>query len=454
MDARNFRGILEKINGKSGKTMFDMTKIAGVERTLGSLQNLVYLGHGVQSICFKVPSQHPYVVKCCLKRKQSILQSGSLFLSTSQDLVEKGIPILAPMGVLYDDDVWLIYSQPMCRIIEEVNVKLTYLIVQFVRQMVEHNIRISDVFYRNFGIYQNTVRMFDYHDLDHFESSSNFLITNLYTLFARLGISMGWKVPETLIAHWDQIVADRFGKSRFPEVLVDLLCALHMKERETILSASDQVLIYLKKHIPLKLNSFPKITLDSNEMILLAYPNQVYGQIFTLIQKTKIRRVLDIHSTETGLGPKLAQDFPNLQVGLGCRNADEIRDATCLINNCLIFNAFIVPGNLLEIKVSVTESYDLVLYSISIYHLLHTYKINDLLKILRNHVSHYFLIEIPIEGDDLLSNVSHLPNFDCLKSPHIFRAHLCAQRFVVNRCLYVDYGQLHTKRFLFLCETL
>ena len=181
----NLKAIIEQINQRNGKTLFDPHKVSNIERILNHLPKLEYVGHGIQSICFKTDKD--YVVKCCIKRNNSIIISKALFMSTTQNLLSINMPILPPLDVLYEDETWMVYTQPMCRMIDDISLKFCYHVLKFVRQMVENNVRVSDIYYRNFGIYQNKILLFDYHDIETFESSSNFLITNIYSLFTLLG---------------------------------------------------------------------------------------------------------------------------------------------------------------------------------------------------------------------------------------------------------------------------
>lgn len=156
--------------------------------------------------------------------------------------------------------------------------------------------------------------------------------------------------------------------------------------------------------------------------------------------------MLEIYSPDLGLGFKIAQDFPNLVVGLGCLNKSEFDGASCLIENGSIFNASIVRGNLFEMELS---HYDLIFYSVSTFYLLCTYGIMDFLKKIKKQVRHYCFFEMPMKGDPLCI---HQNNLKCLQSPHLFRSYLCQSGLKVDRCMFINYEQHNFKRYLFICS--
>lgn len=449
----NIRSIIEQINQRNKKILFDVSKIDGIEHILNQQPMLEYLGHGVQSICFKTGKTH--VIKCCIKRKSSIITSKNTFIAKVHELLDLKMPILPPIEVLYENDIWMIYTQPFCRMIDDLNIKICHTILTFVKQMIETNIRISDIYHRNFGIYQNKILLFDYHDIDNFDSSSNFLITNLYTLFNILGKKLGWNVLNTPINHWDKIVADHFGKTRFPSVIVDMLQSFNSRDHEMMIKMIDQTLLYLKKYLKQNLTTYHHLNISDEGTITLSYPHKIYDLIFDLVKNQNMLNILDVHSVDTGIGMKLAQDFPNLIVTLGCSNNEEVHETRVIINNCLTYNTSIIYANMVDIKPSVNDRYDLILYYASFYQLLQTHKISELLQIVKNQASRYIIIEVPVIGDSALVKLienSKNANYGCLTTPFVLRNHLCFHKIKVNRMIYVDYGVKQLQRYLFFCS--
>ena len=66
----SLKTIIDRINQKSETRMFDGAKLSGIEHVLARFPKLSFVGHGVQSICFKTVDG--YVVKCCTKRKNAL----------------------------------------------------------------------------------------------------------------------------------------------------------------------------------------------------------------------------------------------------------------------------------------------------------------------------------------------------------------------------------------------
>ena len=328
--------IIDEINRHDATTLFKNNRIGGIDAILARLPKVTYVGHGVQSICFKTLDPTGFVVKCCLKRAHSILVSKERFLTVTQQLLSHNMPILPLIDILYENETWLVYTQPICRLIDSINAKICHIIIKFIAQMIESNLRISDIYYRNFGIYLNKVVMFDYHDVDTFESSSNFLSTNLYSLFTSLGHHLDWKnVRDEKVYHWDEIVSDRFGANRFPEPFVNVLVALHAKQFPPITSALDVAASYLQRRIKTQFETYRQLSLNEDGFVCINYPFHIYGIIFELIRKQRITTVLDAHSCEPGIGLKLAQDFPNIVITLGCANQQETLDTRSIIGNSL-----------------------------------------------------------------------------------------------------------------------
>jgi len=445
----NLKTIIDQINKKNGKTMFDSQKISNIERILSCLPKLEYLGHGIQSICFKTGKNN--VVKCCVKRKNSIISSKNLFLKTTHDLLSINMPILPLIDVLYEDDVWMVYTQPMCRMITDISLKFCYHVLKFVKQMIDNNIRISDIYYKNFGIYQNKILLFDYHDIEHFDSSSNFLITNIYSLFTLLGHKLGWNVQNATISHWNDIVADNFGTNRFPVQFVELLIALHNRDKEKILFHLNETFEFINIRLKQKYPTYDTLKIEE-DIIVIDYPIKQYHLIFDLIQKMNLNNVLDTQSNITGVGLKLAQDFPNILVTLECHTVDECNDTRNIISNCLIYNACVTHG---IVKPTNGDRYDLVLYHTIIFDLLQTKKPSDLFQLVRNQVGKYFILDVPIKGDIVLAKIikNHKKNnYEYLLTPYTFRTYLCANKIKVNRCIHIDYGSRQIKRFMFICS--
>ena len=445
----NLRKIIDDINQKNGNKNFDTSNIGHIEKILHNQPKLVFAGHGIQSICFKTMSG--YVVKCCIKRKNSLIQSRDLFLNTTRNLLEKNMPILSPLDILYENDKWMIYTQPMCRMINDVTVKFCIVLMNFLKQMILYNIKIADIYYRNFGIYQNKIVLFDYHDIENFDTSScNFMITNLYSMFNQLGKRLGWDITfkTTRINHWDDVVTDDFGRGKFPTQFSDLLINLHEK-KDQINQSIDQVIDYL--HISAKQDyiSYNFVTISQNGTICTDYPYKTYDQIFNLIKENHPINVLDASPCPYGLGLKIAQDFPNIQVTLKCSGETERNDTCQIVETCGICNIVVRDYN----KPLIGERYDLIIYQSLLCDLLESGKSSELIRHIKGCMSKYLITEVPIDNDKMLVNTGIRADTsnDIFGSIFSIREYLISNNVKVNQMTYIEYCKKTIKRFLLTC---
>jgi hypothetical protein len=451
-----FKSIVEKINQKNNRCIFMIPDNQNIDNILSQYNQLSFMGHGVQSICFGYNNE--YVIKCCMKRKHSIIYSKETFISKTRQLLDLHIPILPYTHILYDDDDWLIYTQPMCHIINSVSYKFCYIIIRFLRQMIENNIKISDIFYRNFGYYQNKILLFDYHDIDNFDSSSNFLVSNLYSIFTMLGKNYHWNIIESddNIHHWREIVNDNFGLSRFPQQFVNVLSALSANNKNELYVCIDALILYIKDRLKHDYPSYKTLTIDDHDMIILDYPQYIYDMIFGLIQNDHLLNILDFHSTASGLGIKLSMDFPNASVTLICRSKNELDDTHHLLDSCTIHNAAVIQSDMTNSCLNNSHKYDLVIYNQVIFDLLRMGKLYDIFRLLRKYTHKFGFIEVPVLGDELLYDVSNnnLNVYTYFNTPFTICSYFLHNNIMVDRCIYINYNDSGKKRYLLMIRML
>ena len=449
--------IIERINTKNNSEIFDSKNISEVEKFLSTLGPLTYIGHGGLSFCFSRNNKE--VIKCCKKNKGTIVTSKDLFLSNVQKLREIHMPILYPYEVLFENDSWLIYSQPLCRCIawSEISLKMTCQILNFVGQMIKTNVRISDIFYKNFGIYHNKMYLFDYHEVDNFHSSSNFLITNLYSTFTFLGKNLNWPVLDIGLINLDFVIKDNFGKGRFPDPLSRCLQYMHGKNYSKAVEQIEIAKSYIKKKINRKYTKYQHMNIDENGTLdLFSHTLIKYEIAYNLIKEKVPSTVLDARCCLGGIGLKLAQDFPDLNIHLANPDTDELNKTKQLSTDCMIFNTTFIPDQLSEIKSIRNTKYDLVIYYSLFHHLLKTLPIDEIIRRAKLQIGKYCIIEVPMRGDALLNRVMKLgttvENFQCLASPDTFRYYLILHRLKVNRCIRINYGDSRLNRYAYVCS--
>ena len=448
--------VIEKINMKNNSEIFELKNISDVEIYLSSLGPLTYIGHGGLSFCFSLGNKQ--AIKCCKKTRGTIVVSKETFLSNVQRLKDVDMPILLPIEVLYENESWLIYSQPLCRPLAlfDISPKLCSQIFDFVSQMIKTNIRISDIFYRNFGIHQGKLFLFDFHEVDSFQSSPNFLITNLYSTFTFLGKNVGWPILDIGLINIDFVIKDNFGKNRFPDPIVKFLQTMHLRDYSKSLEHISVAQVYLKNKIKRKFTKYQQVIIDENGFVnLSSHTLSKYNLAKNIIKEKKILTVFDARCCSGGIGLKIAQKFPNLFVSIGNSDQNELNKVKQMANDCMIFNVSVVSEQLIGIK-SKQQKYDLVLCYSLFHHLLKTVKIDEILRIIKLHMSKYCIIELPIKGDALLNRVMKIAstpeNFECLASPEIARYYLVINKLKVDKCVKIDYNDDRLNRYAYICS--
>lgn len=455
----DIKNIIDKINSKNKTELFDSKQIPALEKYLMSLGKLTYIGHGGLAVCFSKTKGE--IIKCCRKGRGTIVLSKELFMTTYQKLIDNEMNILPAIDVLYEDNYWFVYTQPACdKIITatDISPKICYEVIKFVDLMIKKNIKISDIFYRNFGIYQGKLYLFDYHEVESFESSSGFLVTNLYSLFTYLGKGLGWPVIDMGPTNTTFVTYDNYGESRFPEVVVKLLQALHSKQYTLALEHLNGTLKLLCEMIPKKFTGYQKINIDENAIIGLSSHTLTKYQLAEEIVKSKnITTVLDSRCNKGGIGLKLAQTYPKLHVSFGSPDMSELSKAKSLANHCMVYNVSFIPSVVKDgiVTISSKQKYDLVLYYSIFHHLLKVYSIKELIEMIKMQATKYCIIEIPILGDSLLDQVmkttKNVDNFKCLTSPETFRYYLILYGLKVNKCIRVNYDKKRLIRYAYVC---
>ena len=106
--------------------------------------------------------------------------------------------------------------------------------------MIENNIKLADIYYKNFGYdNNNNIKYFDFHNIEDFTTSSNnFIITNLFCIFHYYFIPLIPIIPiignenekeKEKIFKSSEIISDdlNFGKSIFPKPFYELLISIY-----------------------------------------------------------------------------------------------------------------------------------------------------------------------------------------------------------------------------------
>lgn len=194
-----------------------------------------YLSAGTHVTCFARDTSG-IVIKCCQCAPETILKNENIFVEQTALLQSHNFPILPYIEYIVTDHNYIIYTQQLCKSLTELDINLIICnqILDIVNSMLISGIKISDIFYKNFGMISNKLYFYDYHNVEQFVPNGNgFLVKNLYCLFTRLGININ---PNK---EWDNCLdikdilsrqlakeEENYGQFRFPRPFHKLLTSL------------------------------------------------------------------------------------------------------------------------------------------------------------------------------------------------------------------------------------
>lgn len=267
---------IDKINSKNLQfAKFDKTTITDLEHFLSQTfktKHLEYLGHGGMCICFfdKIMKQ---VIKCCKRNKRSIVDVNEDFIQWIQTFQKHNLCILYPQQVLYTDNNWIVYSQPLCGQINsnQLSYKVFGDILKFVKQMLQANLQFTDLYFRNFGyIAPHKLVLFDFHEVEVINITESdgkftfneFLLNNLYSTLVlvtkQLSIHSSLRLGPHLHYKTDSKDKNVIGQYNFPDVFITLFDKLsnhtcYMNEIQTLLNESIDFCVKQNDCLQLKL---------------------------------------------------------------------------------------------------------------------------------------------------------------------------------------------------------
>ena len=277
------------------------------------LRPLKYLNHGIQTMCF-IQEGYMNVIKCCEVDKSCIKNTPPFkdALDLLTPLRHFILPINKSKLITVDNDL-IIYIQPFCKVIDKKTVTSTfiYTCLQLLECMIDSNVKIADVYYKNFGIYHNKCVIYDYHNIESFYTpnapnapnapdaphSCNFLVVNLYcniTIFAN-GWTFKkphseWNPKDITIATTQEVINDNFGDGRFPPSFSNLLKCLYVcsfdKAKVHIHECMSYISTKLSLSVPSSMFKFmPDNTIITKQKSLAT----ILTQIFDALEPINIR---------------------------------------------------------------------------------------------------------------------------------------------------------------------
>jgi hypothetical protein len=175
---------------------------------------LEYFSHGCQTICLRY---NDILIKCCDVSKSNMPTN---IVDRYKD-ISKFSWILPIKGEFRHVDRYIIYEQPLCTVMP-VNDNFIYMLLCVLSDMIKSNIKIQDLCFNNFGIYNGNIYLFDYHNVEDFYTScNNFICVCLFkTFYKYYDINIG-------TINTSVMYTEKFGQGKIPSCFVTLLKSIH-----------------------------------------------------------------------------------------------------------------------------------------------------------------------------------------------------------------------------------
>jgi hypothetical protein len=446
--------IINDINTRNKNNVFDHTKFQDAEKYINLIRDIKYFDHGSTCLCY---NDNNTVYKICQKDKLNINE----FTDKYNYLLSKGIDILESK-IIYEDSTSFIYSQPKCYTLstDKINDKFCCDVLNIIYKLLSINIIYPDLYYKNFGYYNGKCYIFDFHDSNVYNDDNNtFYIVGIFSL---LSIYFTGKNINTI----EEIKNVDYGKEIFKGtseyetsgdkiIFYNLIIDLVNKDFKSAGNNIQKCIEYFSKNLEkcytqyqyINIDKFGKISLCDHTLNKYLIADKV------LNYNNDYKTVLDAGCCIGGIGLKIQQQFPNINVTLNNITLDEISVANEIKNNLILYNTVINKDNITSIK----NKYDVCFYFSLIHHLLRNNSIDNILNIIFKQTNNYAVIEFPIKGDHLLdivvSNSVNPINYEFLYSLDNL-INTISKYVIVKEVIKVDYKNDIFKRYAIICSNI
>ncbi len=438
------------INKKNNNTVFEYQDLINVENFLRPF-DLYYFDHGGSSLCYldhdpsDITDINSHLVYKICKKNSENTRSADNFLIYTNTLICLDLPILN-INVIYEDEKYFVYTQPRCQRItkENLNIKTVIDILDILGKLLGNDILFTDLYYRNFGYYQNRCYLFDYCDGNKIDTANqNLHIYTLYHLFA-----LFFNHSENL--SMEKIIESKFGINLFPDCFSKLLLSLFEGNYNNLIFL-DECKEYLGNLITKSYKQYQDVTITRNCDIVLGSHTAFKYNLSTKVMGLTMKSVLDAGGCIGGISLKLAQQYPSCQVTMNNITLNEVDVAKEIKEKLNIQNIVIDTTNITNIK----KSYDVTLYFALVHHLLKNMTFKEVIDLIISQTNKCTIIEFPLKGDRLLHEVMKWANdtstYDILQSRGSLEIEL-NKYFYVREVVKVDYGTDQLLRYAFICK--
>jgi hypothetical protein len=187
---------------------------------------------GTGATCILAFRDDKQVVKICIKSNQGVMKDSNSLKNHVKKIEKNGIPICKILDIIYETSNIIIYCQELSTPIK-LNWKYFAGILEIVDKLIQSDYRIGDIYYKNFGICQNQIKLFDFHD--DFCNKYNYVdiyIELLSNMISFLQYKRWYK--SDIIKRGDRhyFYADQFGKGYLDDDYVALLESIYYEDHK------------------------------------------------------------------------------------------------------------------------------------------------------------------------------------------------------------------------------
>lgn len=431
----------------------ELKKLDGVENFINTLPNIQYVGHGGTCIAFTSDDSkyNGLIIKVCIKNNL-MLKTADTFLNYSKFLTMNKIKILKPDKILYEDDNFFIYTQPSCQQISNINDITMSKILHIIHSLLTNQIKITDIYCKNFGIYENDVYIYDYHDYDFFYSGDKYYISHIAHIF---GLYYNISLFENMNFDVETFKKNEFGKGKLQPNICDMLEMLYNYDFDNAIQILENIIASIESNVKSKYKNYQYINIDGQgQLSLYKHTLNKFAIVKKLLNNIDYPfTLIDYGCCLGGIGCSVAQMYPKSQITLNNITQNELIVCNDIVKKCLLMNVVIENKNIVDDN----NSYDICLYFAILHHILKNKTMDEIIQILMIQVKKYCVIELPFGDDALLKMVindmaiDYKESFYYLETLEIFKEKI-EKYFRVIDIVKIDYESDNLNRYALTLE--
>jgi hypothetical protein len=416
-----------------------------------SRYQLSYLGYG--GTCLSYIDPHNIVYKICLKENNVVLQTPDAFLAHCNSLRLAGVNILPPIDIVFDNEHFIVYTQDFCNPISKINSLVIIETLRSLRSMIQNKYKLTDIYYRNYGIYHNKIVIYDYHDHKEFDQIDHTYICHLAHMFS---LYYHGSVYESIEIGIEDIIVDNFCSAHFQDHRVsELFKQLYRLDFDAALTILNELIEKFKDLTETKFEDYQFIGIDREGQLNLSGHTKLKYQLANIAVNLLPPdfTAIDCGCSLGGIGCKIAHDNPLSHVTLNNLTTSELLTAEKIsqwicINNVSFNNTNIVND---------ARSYDLTMYFALVHHLLKDIPFIQLIQFIHSMTNKYAVMDVPLKGDALLDmimangNLHYNQSFVLLESVEIFQEAI-KDYFTIVHSEKIEYGSSDLNRHGFVLK--